>query len=163
MIITAYHGTVKRFTQFATSPSGLHFGSLGQASHRCCVLMARLSPRQFEKLPLMTGGQPGYILRAQLDIRRPGRVDDLRTNDAWARAIKKARAQGFDALCYRNEFEMPSESADSWVIFDPTQVIRIDFPFNPPEPVETMHGTPSRNTPFRKTRPRIDKEDLSHA
>lgn len=130
MIVAAYHGTVQRFTAFAPSQSGLHFGSLGQASHRCSMLMARLSPREFEKLPLMTGGQPGYILRAQLEVGRFARVADLRTNAAWTRAIMKARTQGFDALCYRNDFEMPSEEADSWIVFEPAQVLQIDFPFN---------------------------------
>lgn len=142
MIITAYHGTVRRFTAFAPSRSGLHFGSLGQASHRCCMLMARLSPREFEKLPLMAGGQPGYILQAQLYVRRYARVDDLRTNAAWTRAIAEARAAGFDALCYRNAFEMPSEAADSWVVFEPDQVLQIEFPFNRLEDLpQSPHST----------------------
>ncbi len=133
MIITAYHGTVRPFTKFDPCPSGLHFGTLAQASHRCTWLAARMKPRDFVRLPLLVGGQPGYIIRAELLIKRYETVEDLRTNAAWARAIKKARTEGYDALRYLNAYEMPSEQAHSWIVFDSVQVISLEFPFNKPE------------------------------
>lgn len=147
MIITAYHGTVRPFTKFDPCPSGLHFGTLAQASHRCTWLAARMKPRDFERLPLLVGGQPGYIIRAQLLIERYETVEDLRTNAAWARAIKKARTEGGDALRYLNAYEMPSEQAHSWIVFEPNQIINIEYPFNQPEdllPQPPMSGP----TPF---------------
>jgi len=147
MIITAYHGTVRLFTSFQHCPSGIHFGTLNQASHRCSWLAARMKPREYERLPLLVGGQSGYILRAELRIDRYETVEDLRTNAAWARAIKSARAEGFDALRYLNAYEMPSEQAHSWIVFEPNQIINIEYPFNQPQdllPQPSMNGF----TPF---------------
>jgi hypothetical protein len=150
MIITAYHGTVRLFTKFQACPSGIHFGTLNQASHRCSWLAARMNPRQYERLPLLAGGQPGYIIRAELRIDRYETVEDLRTNAAWARAINSARAEGFDALRYLNAYEMPSEQAHSWIVFDTAQVINMEFPFNRPEDLPRHLPSHCRNPLLNK-------------
>ncbi len=153
MIVTAYHGTVHLFTKFQPCPSGIHFGTLNQASHRCAWLAARMKIREYERLPLLAGGQPGYIIRAELRIDRYETVEDMRTDAAWTRAIKTARAESFDALRYLNSYEMPSEQAYSWIVFEPAQIINIEFPFNRPEDLQPQ-GPPSGLNPF------LSKSDL---
>lgn len=124
-LVVAYHGTPYAFERFdASIPGGIHFGTLSQASHALSLKVARLPLAQFEQLPLLDGGQPGYLIRAVLTIRNPKRVSDVRTAERWDEEIAVARVQGYDGLVYRNAFEGRDE-ADSWVVFSPDQIIRI--------------------------------------
>lgn len=130
MILTLFHGTVTPFSRFRSDPAGLHFGTLEQASHRCAFLSARLPLRAYEKLPLMKGGQPGFIAEVTLRVERPRRLPDQQTRQSWIRAIRAAQADGFDALVYRNDYEAAHQQADSWVVFSPDQIHSTRFPFN---------------------------------
>ncbi|MBP8275350.1 MAG: hypothetical protein KAX55_00455 [Propionivibrio sp.] len=133
----AYHGTPVRFDRFRVSElDGVHFGSLDQASHRLCTLVAKLPLPQFEKLPLLKGGQPGFMVKAAIRLDRPLRVDDQQTEARWRRVIAKAKAEGYDGLVYRNEYEMPHSEGDSYVVFSESQIGAISFPFNDPADVK---------------------------
>ena len=130
MILTAFHGTVTLFPNFRWDLAGLHFGTLEQAAHRCTILSGHLPLRAYEKLPLMEGGQPGFIAQVTLRVVQSRRLADQRTRRAWIRAIQSAQADGFDALVYRNDYECPYQQADSWVVFRPDQILSMEFPFN---------------------------------
>lgn len=134
-----YHGTPVRFDRFRVSElDGVHFGSLEQASHRLCMLVARLPLPQFEKLPHLDGGQPGLIVRATIRMDRPLRVADQQAASNWRRVIAQAKAEGYDGLIYRNEYETPYTEGDSYIVFSESQIVDISFPFNKPEDVGGM-------------------------
>lgn len=128
--VTAYHGTTRRFEQFSVGADGAHFGSLAQASHRLCSVTTRLPVDEFARLPTMSGGQPGLIVRAELVILKPKRIEDQRTALRWRKAIAQAKQEGFDSIVYRNDYEMPSECSDSWVVFEQVQIGALSYPFN---------------------------------
>lgn len=131
-----FHGTPAKFDRFRIHElDGVHFGSLNQASHRLSLVTSRLPLSEFEKLPLLEGGQPGYIVRAQIRIDRPLRVDDQQTPARWRLAIMKAKTAGHDGLVYRNDYEMPSAAEDSYIVFSEAQISKVSFPFNNPEDV----------------------------
>lgn len=60
----------------------------------------------------------GKFTQAHLSIKNPKRVSDQQ-ND-WAEAIEKAKAEGYDGLIYRNQFE--DKGKDSYVAFYPHQI-----------------------------------------
>lgn len=120
-----YHGTVVPLWPLAVSPSGLHFGSLAQASNRLSCVLAGLPVEVFSALPKMNGGQPGYIVRAALRTCRTKRITDQRDETAWINAVAVARSEGFDSLVYVNDFECPYQKCDSIIIFDSEQIQRV--------------------------------------
>lgn len=129
----AYHGTPVLFDRFRVPDlDGVHFGSLDQASHRLCIVVARLPLSQFAKLPHLDGGQPGFIVQASIRMERPLRVPDQRTPEQWRRVIAQAKAEGYDGLVYRNEYETPYTEGDSYVVFSESQISDMNFPFNSP-------------------------------
>jgi len=69
-----------------------------------------------------------------LSIKNPKRVADQRTDEAWTAAIAKAKAEGYDGLVYRNEFE--DKGSDSYVVFAPTQIKSVNNrgTFDPNDP-----------------------------
>lgn len=136
--IVAFHGTPVLFDRFwVPDLDGVHFGSLEQASHRLCTVVARLPLSQFEKLPHLDGGQPGFIVQASIRMGRPLRVPDQRSPEQWRRVIAQAKAEGYDGLIYRNEYETPYTEGDSYVVFSEAQISEISFPFNKPEDVKS--------------------------
>lgn len=132
----SFHGTPVRFDRFRVGElDGVHFGALNHASHRLSQVVCRLPLTEFEKLPRLEGGQPGYIVRAQIRIDRPMRIPDQQTAAKWRLAIAKAKAAGCDGIVYRNEYEMPSAAEDSFIVFSEAQISQVSFPFNNPEDV----------------------------
>lgn len=117
-----FHGTPFAFDLFRSSPSGIHFGNLEQAAHRLSLMLAKLDTTEFERLPTMQGGLKGRILQCRLRVSRVKQVKDVCHADKWQKAIKHAKAEGFDGLVYENWYEMPGNPALSWVVFDPAQI-----------------------------------------
>lgn len=139
MKLDAFHGTTSFFGNFnVPEDDGVHFGSLEQASHRLSVLAANLPIAQFEKLPRLEGGQPGVIVQVTIRMDRPLRVADQRTPEKWRRAIAEAKAEGYDGLIYRNDYEMPHAEGDSYVVFSEFQILDMRFPFNKPVDVRDI-------------------------
>ncbi len=114
---TLYHGTSAEFSTFRVPPSGVHVGTFDQAVHAATMKLARMAPGKFASLEPDASGWPGTILMVSLKVKQIKDVDDAKTAIAWARAIKTARAQGFDCLRYINAFE-GREPAPSYVVFD---------------------------------------------
>jgi len=131
MAVTAYHGTPHAFDRFKVPASGLHFGTEEQAVHACTLKMARLPPQQFATLIPDCNGWRGRLMKVRLNVQSVKRVNDARTPSAWARAIKKARQEGYDALVYCNAYEGRGE-ADSFVVFSADQVEVINPYLNNP-------------------------------
>ncbi|MCC7230147.1 MAG: hypothetical protein IT203_07115, partial [Fimbriimonadaceae bacterium] len=62
--------------------------------------------------------EPMPITEAFLSIQNPKRVPDQHGD--WKATVAKAKAQGYDGLVYRNQYE--DKGSDSWVAFYPTQI-----------------------------------------
>lgn len=115
-----YHGTPFGFDRFRESSSGIHFGTLTQATHRLRQQLAKIENGVSQGI---TGGDDkGYILKCRLQIRQLKTVKDPCTAAAWRTTIESAIAEGFDGLVYENWYEAPYSKELSWVVFNPGQI-----------------------------------------
>lgn len=126
--LVVYHGTRAEFDAFAESDEGIHFGTGSQAK--------------------MRNGK--RVVDAYLKIENPKRVKD--TSGNWKKAVKAAKAAGYDGLVYLNRYEgipferfeelrargisdermdrmsdaefrkLVPEASDSYIAFSPTQI-----------------------------------------
>ncbi len=62
----------------------------------------------------------GNMTVAYLKADNLKRVKDAGTADKWEKVVEKAKAQGYDGLVYRNEFE--DAGNDSYIVFRPEQI-----------------------------------------
>ncbi|MBK8772108.1 MAG: hypothetical protein IPM06_17025 [Rhizobiales bacterium] len=62
--------------------------------------------------------EPMPVTQAYLSLQNPKRVKDQ--GEDWTAAVAKAKAQGYDGIVYRNEFE--DKGKDSYIVFSPTQI-----------------------------------------
>ena len=117
----------------------------------------------------------GNMTVAYLKADNLKRVKDAGTADKWEKVVEKAKAQGYDGLVYRNEFE--DAGKDSYIVFRPGQIksaepVEFDGPdiiplskrFDPTNQdvryQKVYHGTPHTWAPepgFPHGRPRLDK------
>lgn len=79
---------------------------------------ARADAEQFALGMDFTFAEPMPLTAAYLSIANPKRIADQ--VDDWSDAIERAKAEGFDGIVYRNQFE--DKGSDSWVAFYPWQV-----------------------------------------
>lgn len=135
MTITAFHGTAADFSWFRWAACGIHFGTLDQAAHAATNALARLSPQEFAQRPEIDGWR-GRIIKAELDIRNPKRLHDVRTNITWNFEVMQAEEEGYDAIVYINDYE-GRHKADSYVVWDLEQIRIVENHYRPdaePEP-----------------------------
>ena len=117
----------------------------------------------------------GNMTVAYLKADNLKRVKDAGTTDKWEKVVEKAKAQGYDGLVYRNEFE--DAGKDSYIVFRPEQIksaepvefdgqdiIPLSQRFDSTNPdvryQKVYHGTPHTWEPepgFPYGRPRLDK------
>jgi len=117
----------------------------------------------------------GNMTVAYLKADNLKRVKDAGTADKWEKVVEKAKAQGYDGLVYRNEFE--DAGNDSYIVFRPGQIksaepvefdgqdiIPLSQRFDSTNPdvryQKVYHGTPHTWAPepgFPHGRPRLDK------
>jgi len=126
-----YHGTKTKFSSFnlsyTTGQIGFHFGTLEQAEWRL-------------------GNDPGYIIKVQVDLQNPIRLEDqgswygndfiqqlkenpLTSNFKWHAsmsdmAIRKGLQHlGYDGIIYLNMHEGEADNReDSIIVFDPSKI-----------------------------------------
>lgn len=134
MTISAFHGTAADFDAFRPSPSGVHFGSFDQAAHVASMALGRMRPEEFARRPEINGWR-GRIIRVELAIENAKRIPDPMTDLGWIREIEKARAEGYDAIVYENDWE-GREKADSYAIWDLDQVAITEDYCSDPEPLQ---------------------------
>lgn len=101
--------------------SGLHFGTFDQAAHAGTMKLGRMDPSEFDALPCDSSGWKGRILKVALVVHQVERVQDCKTPEKWAAAIREAAGRGTDCLVYANEFE-GREPADSYVVWSADNV-----------------------------------------
>lgn len=122
---TLYHGSPFRFKTFSASPSGIHLGTYDQAAHAATLKLARLPLKVFKGLEEVNG-RKGKIYVCEFSLGTTKRIDDPRTPQAWGKHIKKAQSEGYTSIVYLNEYE-GTKPADSYCIFEPSQVFRLSF------------------------------------
>lgn len=147
--LIVYHGTVNKFNVFKyTADIGFHFGNLAQASQAVIVKSTKMKPDDFMKLPVMEGGQRGYILPCYLSIQNPfemgdfikwdayymakwllskgmfsedefNQIKNLDFNPAEKKFVEIMLKKGYDGIKYENESE---GEGISWIAFKPEQI-----------------------------------------
>lgn len=129
-----FHGTKAIFTDFdptKTRDGGIHFGTQAQAQ--------------------MRAGKSAQLLAVYLRVTKPRRSRDMGGN--WQAKIKSARAAGHDGIVYLNRYEgipreaferlqalgldpdklsdaafrkLVPEASDSWIVWQPEQILRLE-------------------------------------
>lgn len=119
--LVVYHGTdsLVDFTQFATGPEGIHFGTSRQANSR--LGMSDEVVRRAQKEGLANYQANRRVIPVFLNIRNPKRVKDPSSTGDWVAIVENAKAEGHDGIVYRNTVEDKGRG-DSYVVFDPTQI-----------------------------------------
>ena len=112
-----YHGTnltvANRGVPFWTFYEDQHFGTRSQAEE-----MARAGWPDAER----------KVYETFLNIRNIKRVKDapqdwiLTHSEYWEPIFNDAKAEGYDGLVYQNDWEDSDSKADSFVVFDPSQI-----------------------------------------
>lgn len=116
-----YHGSLAGFDAFHPNS---HFGTADQANVRVEGL-AGLPDYNRERTWRTKASQQPNVTPVYLNIRNPKRIADELDEDKMRAAIRRAKAEGYDGVVYRNEGEKRSgadEAFDSWVAFEPAQV-----------------------------------------
>ena len=140
-LIPLYHATDKDFNKFEVGDVGFHFGSYAQA-HKLATNKEFVENARFIKAylnitsPLIIDHDnpvwtAPYVVQ---DLMKMGILDSeqgaeyIRHPKAPAEANKEIRnflkAKGYDGIIYKNEIE--SGYADSYIVFDDSQIFRID-------------------------------------
>ena len=129
--LVVYHGTMapEEFYAFRTQSGafnvGAHFGTEEQAAE-----LMRSTQRAMDRAAARNGGAvpPNYLkkhggpqrfIAAFLSIKNPLRTEDLGDEYAWDRAIRQAKAEGYDGIVYKNTEE---GEGDSYIAFYPEQI-----------------------------------------
>lgn len=127
-------------------------GLPGYSSEDAAILYGRAEViRQMEDggLDGVDIGDLGNTTAVYLSIKNPKRMADLGgANGEWDAAIEQAKAQGFDGIVYRNQYE--DKGSDSWIAFDAAQIKSVNNrgTFDPNDERIMYQRAPVRSAPL---------------